>query len=72
MVTETRKTAFVIIMGADDLFEATQNLDKMGYLKKKKQDVALVVVEMCGNEKTYNPYYVELAHHLINFERGLK
>ena len=36
MVTETRKTAFVIIMGADDLFEATQNLDKMGYLKKKK------------------------------------
>ncbi|CAD8063685.1 unnamed protein product [Paramecium primaurelia] len=72
MVTETRKTAFVIIMGADDLFEAAQNLDKLGYLKKKKQDVCLVIVEMCGNEKTYNPYYQELAHYLINLERGMK
>ncbi|CAD8079426.1 unnamed protein product [Paramecium sonneborni] len=72
MVTETRKTAFIIIMGADDLFEAAQNLDKLGYLKKKKQDVCLVIVEMCGNEKTYNPYYQELAHYLINWERGMK
>ncbi|CAD8175224.1 unnamed protein product [Paramecium octaurelia] len=72
MVTETRKTAFVVIMGADDLFEAAQNLDKLGYLKKKKQDVCLVIVEMCGNEKTYNPYYQELAHYLINLERGMK
>jgi len=53
MVTETRKNIFIIIMGADDLYEATQNLDKIGYLKKKKQEVAMVIVEMCGNEKTY-------------------
>lgn len=51
MVTDTRKNIFVIIMGADDIFEATENLSKIGYLKKKKQDVAMVVLEMCGNEK---------------------
>ena len=36
MITETRKAIFMIVMGSDDLFEATENLIKMGYMKKKK------------------------------------
>ena len=52
MINETRKTIFKIIMGADDLYEASQNLLRLNFLKKNRSDVSVVLLEVCGNEKT--------------------
>ena len=50
MMTDTRKAIFMIIMGAEDLYEAAQNLMRMNLLKKSKPDISIVLLELCGNE----------------------
>jgi hypothetical protein len=50
MMTETRKAIFFIVMGSDDIFEATLNLIKIGFLKKQRFEIAVVLLELCGNE----------------------
>ena len=52
-MTDTRKAIFMIVMGADDLYEAAQNLMRMNLLKKSKSDIAIVLLELCGNESMY-------------------
>lgn len=71
-MTETRKAIFKVIMGADDLYEASQNLLRLQILKKNKFEVAVVAIELCGNEKLYNPYYANLCVHLFSLERGMR
>ncbi len=51
MITDTRKVIFKIIMGADDIYEASQNLLRLNLLRKSRSDVCTVILELCGNEK---------------------
>lgn len=67
MINETRKTIFKIIMGADDIFEASQNLLRLNFLKKNRADICTVLLEVCGNEKTYIMFkiYKDIIHTIV-------
>jgi len=47
-------------------------LIKIGFLKKQRFEIAVVLLELCGNEKVYNPYYTLLGENLTKHERNIK
>ena len=70
--TDIRKRIFMIIMSADDYLDATQKLLKLKITKKQAQEIAVVLVESCAQEATFNKYYAYLADNLIRVNRNLK
>jgi nucleolar MIF4G domain-containing protein 1 len=67
MNTDVRKSIFCIIMGSDDCEDAFEKLTKLGLQGQQDRELVRVLVECCGQEKTYNPYYALLAARLCEW-----
>ena len=62
MSTDARKAAFVAIMGADGVDDAVIRLGSDPALRGAGgREGVRVLVECCGAEKSYNPYYAAVA-----------
>lgn len=73
MNTDTRRSIFCIIMGSDDCNDAFEKLVRAGMLKNRyERDAVRVLMECCGNEKAYNPYYAHLASRIIEYQSQCK
>jgi len=73
MNTDTRRSIFCIIMGSADFEDAFEKLVKAGMLKNKtERDTARVLMECCGNEKTYNSFYEHLANRICEYQSQCK
>lgn len=64
MNTDIRKALFVTIMTAATVDEVKDRLIKMRLTKKQMREVPSVLVRCATAEKTFNPYYADLAKKL--------
>ena len=73
MNTDSKRAIFCIIMKSADCEDAFEKLSRAGYLKNRKErDVVRVLMECCGNEKYYNPFYAHLAARVCDFQPQCK
>jgi nucleolar MIF4G domain-containing protein 1 len=73
MNTDSRRAIFCIIMGSADCDDAFEKLVRAGLLKNKtERDCVRVLMECCGNEKFFNPFYSHLASRICDYQPQCK
>ena len=70
--TGTRKSIFLVMMSSRDVNDAFERLTKMELKGKQDREIVRVISECCGQEKTYNAFYAELATLLCSHNRQFK
>lgn len=69
MNTDTRRAIFCIIMGSEDYQDCFEKLVRGGMLKPRvERETVRVLMECCGNEKSYNKFYSHLAARLCEYQ----
>jgi len=69
MNSNMKRSIFKIIMSATDFEEAFENLTRGGLLKNRaERETVRVLIECCGQERTFNKYYAHLAARLCEFQ----
>ncbi|BGO92639.1 hypothetical protein NBRC10512_005865 [Rhodotorula toruloides] len=64
MNTDVRKGIFNVLMSSEDYIDACERLLQLGLSDVQQREIARVLLQCCGNEKTYNPYYTLVAQRL--------
>ncbi|GAA5825170.1 hypothetical protein JCM11251_006128 [Rhodosporidiobolus azoricus] len=64
MNTDIRKGVFTVLMSSEDYVDACERLLQLGLSDVQQREIARVLLQCCGNEKSYNPYYTLVAHRL--------
>ncbi|GAA6011691.1 hypothetical protein JCM10207_004212 [Rhodosporidiobolus poonsookiae] len=64
MNTDIRKSVFTVLMSSEDYVDACERLLQLGLSDVQQRDIARVLLQCCGNEKAYNPYYTLVGHRL--------
>ncbi|KAK4703862.1 nucleolar MIF4G domain-containing protein 1, partial [Phenoliferia sp. Uapishka_3] len=64
MNTDIRKGVFVVLMSSEDYVDACERLLQLGLTDVQQREIARVLLQCSGNEKTYNPYYTLVAHRM--------
>ena len=73
MNTDSKRAIFCIIMKSADCEDAFEKLTGAGHLKNRKErDAVRVLMECCGNEKSYNPFYAHLAARMCDYQPQCK
>lgn len=72
MNTNTRKKIFVVMMSSRDVTDAFERLSRLELKGKEDREVARILSQCCGQEKSYNGFYSELAKVLCTQERQYK
>jgi nucleolar MIF4G domain-containing protein 1 len=73
MNTDMRRSVFCIIMGSADCDDAFEKLVRAGMLKNRtERDTVRVLIECCGNEKSFNPFYSHLAARICGYQPQCK
>lgn len=70
--TATRRSIFIVIMSSRDINDAFERLGRLELKGKQDREIVRVIVECCGQEKNYNPFYAELSSLLISQNRQYK
>jgi len=70
MNTDAKRAVFCIIMKSADCEDAFEKLTRAGHLKNRKErETVRVLMECCGNEKSYNPFYAHLAARMCDYQQ---
>ncbi|KAI0264458.1 hypothetical protein BC834DRAFT_924661 [Gloeopeniophorella convolvens] len=72
MNTDIRRSIFVVLMSSDDYVDACERLAQLNLTEVQQRDVVRVLLNCCGNEKTYNPYYTFVCQHLCKTSHSYK
>jgi len=73
MNTDSRRSAFCIVMGSADCDDAFEKLVRMSMLTNRtERETVRVLMECCGNETTYNPFYSHLAARICDYQPQCK
>jgi nucleolar MIF4G domain-containing protein 1 len=72
MNTPLRRDIFVVMMSSSDALDAFERLSRLDLKGKQDREILRVVLECCGQEKTYNEFYSELASLLCEHNRQHK
>ena len=72
MNTSIRKSIFMVLMSSRDVSDAFERLSRLELRGKQDRDIVRVIVECCGQEKTYNPFYAELSCLICHQSRQYK
>ncbi|CAB9504936.1 Suppressor of glycerol defect protein 1 [Seminavis robusta] len=73
MNTDAKRAIFCIIMKSADCEDAFEKLSRAGHMKNRKErDAVRVLMECCGNEKTYNPFYAHLGARMCEYQPQCK
>ncbi|KAK2463428.1 hypothetical protein APHAL10511_004514 [Amanita phalloides] len=70
MNTDIRRNVFLVIMSSDDYVDACERLSQLKLSGVQQREIVRVLLHCCGNEKTYNPYYTLVCHHLCQTTRA--
>ena len=69
MNTDRKRAIFCIIMGGTDIEDTFEKLCRSSMLQNRSErDTVRVLMECCGNEKSYNKFYGHLAARLCEFQ----
>ena len=69
MNTDRKRAIFCIIMGGTDCDDAFEKLCRSSMLQNRSErDAVRVLMECCGNEKSYNKFYGHLAARICEFQ----
>jgi len=69
MNTDVRRSIFVAITSACDYEDAYARITKLRLNKDRQKEMPFVVMQCCGAEQTYNPYYTFVAKKLCSDRR---
>jgi nucleolar MIF4G domain-containing protein 1 len=73
MNTDARRTIFCIVMGSIDFEDCFEKLVRAEMLKNRSErDTVRVVLECCGHESSFNPFYAHLAARLCEYQPQCK
>jgi len=70
--TDIRRSIFVVLMSSDDYVDACERLAQLNLTEVQQREVVRVLVNCCGNEKVYNPYYTFVCQHLCRTSHSYK
>ncbi|TLD33554.1 hypothetical protein PspLS_01267 [Pyricularia sp. CBS 133598] len=70
--TDIRRSIFFAVMSALDFEDAYRNLLKLRLNKERQREVSHVLIQCCGSEEQYNPYYALVARKISNDDRRMK
>ena len=69
MNTDRKRAIFCIIMGGTDIEDTFEKLCRSSMLQNRSErDTVRVLMECCGNEKSYNKFYGHLAARICEFQ----
>jgi len=69
MNTDRKRAVFCIIMGGTDIEDTFEKLCRSSMLQNRSErDTIRVLMECCGNEKSYNKFYGHLAARICEFQ----
>ncbi|CAM9096748.1 unnamed protein product [Chrysoparadoxa australica] len=68
MNTDIRRSAFCVLMSSADFENAFERLIKLNLTEKQAREVPRVVIECCGKERAYNPFYAHLSARLCEHD----
>ncbi|KAK0611142.1 hypothetical protein B0T14DRAFT_321505 [Immersiella caudata] len=69
MNTDVRRALFVAIVCGCDCEDAYVRINKLRLNKERRKEIPFVVMQCCGAEKAYNPYYTFVAKKLCSDAR---
>jgi nucleolar MIF4G domain-containing protein 1 len=73
MNTDRKRAIFCIIMGGTDCEDAFEKLCRSSMLhNRSERDTVRVLMECCGNEKSYNKFYGHLAARICEYQPQCK
>jgi nucleolar MIF4G domain-containing protein 1 len=73
MNTDRKRAIFCIIMGGTDCEDAFEKLCRGSFLQNRtERDTVRVLMECCGNEKSFNKFYGHLASRICEFQPQCK
>ena len=72
MNTATRKQIFCVLMSSRDVLDAFERLARLSLRGKADRELVRVLLECCGQEADYNPFYAELAKLFCSQNRQFK
>eukprot|EP00980_Cylindrotheca_fusiformis_P008760 scaffold1869_cov122-Cylindrotheca_fusiformis.AAC.22 len=73
MNTDRKRSIFCIIMGGADCEDAFEKLCRGSMLQNRSErDTVRVLMECCGNEKSYNKFYGFLAQRICEYQQQCK
>ena len=73
MNTDRKRAIFCIIMGGTDCEDVFEKLCRGSMLQNRSErDTVRVLMECCGNEKSYNKFYGHLAARLCEYQPQCK
>lgn len=72
MNTDVRRSIFVVLMSSEDYVDACERLAQLNLTEVQQREVIRVLVNCCGNEQSYNPYYAFVGQHLCRTSRSYK
>jgi nucleolar MIF4G domain-containing protein 1 len=72
MSTDVQRSLFTILMSSADPRDAQERIDRLALKGKQEREIVSVLMHCCGAERTFNPYYAELAHILCTANHNHK
>ncbi|KAI9323170.1 armadillo-type protein [Dichotomocladium elegans] len=72
MNTDVRRSIFVTIMSSEDYLDAFERLMKLGLTEVQQREIARVLVQCTGNEKTFNPFYLHVGRRFCSVNHSFK
>ncbi|XP_060588437.1 nucleolar MIF4G domain-containing protein 1-like [Ruditapes philippinarum] len=69
MNTDIRRNIFFVIMTSEDYLDAFEKLIQLGLKSSQRQEIILVIMDCCLQEKKYNPFYSYLAQKFCDYHR---
>ncbi|KAI8394084.1 uncharacterized protein BYT42DRAFT_508027 [Radiomyces spectabilis] len=72
MNTDIRRSIFVTVMSAEDYLDAFEKLMKLSLTEIQQREIARVLIQCTGNEKSFNPFYVLVSRRLCESNHSFK
>lgn len=72
MNTDSRRSVFVAIVGSSDCDDALEKILKLNLKGAQEREIALVIVECCSQEGSFNPFYAHLAERVCDRQTKLR
>uniref|UniRef100_K1QBK5 Nucleolar MIF4G domain-containing protein 1 n=1 Tax=Magallana gigas TaxID=29159 RepID=K1QBK5_MAGGI len=69
MNTDVRKNIFCVIMSSQDYIDGFDKLLRLGLKSQQEREIVHIIVDLCLQEKKYNPFYMLLLQKFCLYHR---
>ena len=70
--TNLKKMIFTSIVTASDVNDAFERLMRLSLKKEQKREIIKIILQLCSEEKCYNPFYELLLNDLMSVDKNNK